>query len=52
MKQGKNPTRRQKEIIKNKHLNVANWLVISQTKEMLLLEHRHTGKTKEIYFQA
>lgn len=27
MKQGKRPTRKEKELLKNKHLNPVNWLV-------------------------
>ena len=52
MRQGKKPTRRQKEIIKSKRLNLDNWLVVEQTKERLLLVHRHTGRTREIVLQA
>lgn len=52
MRQGKRPTRRQKEIIKAKRLNLENWLVVEQTKERLLLVHRHTGQTKEIVLRA
>lgn len=52
MRQGKRPTRRQKEIIKGKNLNVGNWLVVEQTKERLVIMHRYTGRTREIYLQA
>ena len=51
MRQGKNPTRRQKEIIKGKNLNLANWLVVEQTKEQLTIMHRHTGKLRVINLQ-
>lgn len=51
MRQARRPTRRQKEIIKGKNLNLANWLVVEQTKEQLTIMHRHTGKLREIRLQ-
>ena len=37
--------------IKGKNLNLANWLVVEQTKEQLTIMHRHTGKLREIRLQ-
>lgn len=53
MKNGKNPTRSQKDVIQKNHLNYANWLVIKDTSCELLIQHRvkrtcrHISKKKE-----
>jgi hypothetical protein len=49
MKQGKNPTRRQKIIIKEAGLNPENWLVCKSLPERLVLTHRYTGTEKIIF---
>ncbi|WP_198507838.1 DUF6906 family protein [Bacillus sp. FJAT-45037] len=49
MKQGKRPTRTQKESIKLSGINPNNWLVSKANGNQLLLIHRETGTTKLIY---
>lgn len=53
MKHGKNPTRKQKIMIKSARLNYENWLVIKDTAEELVIQNRQMGKTrtlrKELY---
>lgn len=49
MKNGKKPTRRQREVIKSKRLNAANWLVVKDTSIELELVHRRTGSKKIIH---
>ena len=48
MKHGKVPTVAQKKLIKSKHLNPDNWLVIKNILDVLLICHRHTGTITEI----
>lgn len=48
MKNGKTPTRRQKEEIKAAGLNPENWLIFKKTHDTLQLVHRETGTTKTI----
>ena len=48
MKHGKNPTVRQKKILKEYGLNYENWLVVKDTSTEMLIEHRATGKTRTI----
>ena len=55
MKQGKNPTRTQKEIIARKtiagkQLNPCNWLVINDTGASLTLENKASGKLTKLYY--
>ncbi|MBP0982714.1 MAG: hypothetical protein J6A19_03235 [Oscillospiraceae bacterium] len=40
MKHGKNPTRRQKQVIASHRLNPDNWFVCKDTPEVLVLERR------------
>ncbi|NLL20006.1 MAG: hypothetical protein GX262_13480 [Clostridia bacterium] len=47
-KSGKNPTRRQKEIIAAKRLNPQNWLVMKAPPGELHIVHRHTSATRVI----
>ena len=50
MKNGKNPTVRQRKLIKSSGLNVENWLVVKDTPESLVLVHRHSlSTTRTIY---
>ncbi|WP_177214626.1 DUF6906 family protein [Anaeromicropila populeti] len=42
------PTRRQKEIIENNHLISANWLVVSEQDDCMLLESKKNGRTRKI----
>ncbi|ADY55109.1 hypothetical protein Sgly_0752 [Syntrophobotulus glycolicus DSM 8271] len=48
MKHGKNPTRKQKIMIKKVGLNPDNWLVVKNTTDQLCLINRESGRTKEI----
>lgn len=48
MKHGMKPTRAEKKIIASWGLNAENWLVVKHTPEIMLVEHRLSGKTREI----
>ena len=48
MKHGKNPTRKQKKILKENGLNYENWLVCTDTPNEMIIEHRHTGTVRRI----
>ena len=48
MKQGKNPTVKQREAIAAARLNTDNWLVAKVFPDRLILVHRHTGSLCEI----
>ena len=48
MKQGKNPTRKQKENIRKAGLNPDNWLIYKNHGEKVSLIHRNTGSTRDI----
>ena len=48
MKHGKVPTVAQKKLIKSKHLNPDNWLVVKNLLDVLMICHRHTGTITEI----
>ncbi|MBO2943619.1 hypothetical protein JJQ72_06455 [Paenibacillus sp. F411] len=48
MKNGKNPTRRQKAAIKAAGFNPDNWLVFMKYGSELHIIHRNTGTTKII----
>ncbi len=48
MKHGKNPTVRQKKLLKAARLNCENWLVIKDTAEEMLVQNRQTGKIRAI----
>ena len=50
MKRGIKPTRRVKQIIKQKGLNPANWLVTKQPPGELYIMHRATGKQRIIFY--
>ena len=45
MKHGKKPTVRQSQLIKSMRLNPANWLVVKDTPEELVIVHRHSDRT-------
>ncbi|MDF2792132.1 MAG: hypothetical protein K0S80_5234 [Neobacillus sp.] len=45
MKNGKNPSKRHKQIIKSCNLNPENWLVYKVIDGRLHLVHRNTGTT-------
>lgn len=48
MKQGKNPTRAEKAVIASYNLNPANWLICKKVNDMYTLQHRLTGKLRDI----
>ncbi|WP_169908369.1 DUF6906 family protein [Metabacillus halosaccharovorans] len=48
MKQGKNPTVKQKKIIKSFGLNYENWLVAKNLDDEMHLVHRFTNTLKVI----
>jgi len=48
MKNGKRPTRREKEVIKKYNLDPRNWLVSKRNDGMLLLVHRFTNSVRQI----
>lgn len=48
MKHGKNPTRKQKMLIKAARLNYENWLVIRENAEEIVLQNRQTEKIRTI----
>ncbi len=48
MKRGTRPTRAQKILISGNRLSPANWLVTSDTKEALVIVHRHTNTVRKL----
>lgn len=48
MKHGKNPTRKQKMLIKAARLNYENWLVVKDTAEEMVVQNRQTDKIRTI----
>jgi len=50
MKQGKNPTRRQRDILKRCRLNPDNWLVVKFLTEELHVVNRQTRKVRIIRY--
>jgi len=48
MKQGKNPTKKQKIHIKSYGLNPDNWLIYKNAGDQVSLIHRFTGTTRKI----
>lgn len=48
MKNGKRPTRKEKEIMSKFRLNPSNWLVSKRNGGMLTLVHRHTNTVRQI----
>lgn len=45
---GKNPTRKQKIIIKENKLNSDNWLVLKVFKDSICIQHKVSKKIREI----
>lgn len=43
---GKNPTRQQKNIIKENNLNPQNWLVLKNPTEGLYIKHKVSGNKR------
>ena len=52
MKQGKNPTRAQKILLREKRMNPADWLVERDTPEKLVLRHRHFDTVTKIIYKG
>ena len=48
MKHGKNPTRKQKMLMKAAHYNCENWLVVKDTAVEMVIQNRQTDKTRTI----
>ncbi len=48
MKHGKNPTRRQKMLMKSARLNCENWLVIKDADKEMIIQNRQTDKVRTI----
>ena len=48
MRQAKKPTRAQRLLIKSMRLNSENWLVVTETPEVLVIRHRHSDREREI----
>lgn len=48
MKNGKNPTLKQKKFIRSHKLRCENWLVSKDTSEKMVLINRKTGKPREL----
>lgn len=46
--QGKNPTKKQKILIKSRGLNFVNWLVCTDTSVEMVIKHRISNKYKTI----
>lgn len=49
MKNGKRPTRKQKDLIKAAGLDPTTWLIAKNTSEELLLVHRYCNQTKIVF---
>ena len=45
---GKNPTRKQKILLKSLRLNPADWLICRDSQKELILKSRHTSAVKRI----
>lgn len=48
MKNGKKPSVKQCNLIKQRKLNPADWLVVKDTPTEMMLVHRHSTKTTRI----
>lgn len=48
MKNGKNPTVRQKKLLKAAHYNCENWLIVKDTAVEMVIHNRHTETTRTI----
>jgi len=48
MKHGKKPSVRQKKLMQAWSLNPADWLVVKDTQEEMLLKHRYSDKTTKV----
>ncbi len=48
MKHGKNPTLKQKKLMKAARLNCENWLVVKDTANEMVVQNRQTDKIRTI----
>lgn len=48
MKHGKAPTKAQKILLRSFRLDPANWLIIKNTSDEMVISHRHTGTIRKI----
>lgn len=48
MKNGKNPTVRQKKLLKAAHYNCENWLIVKDTAEIMVIQNRQTDRNRTI----
>ena len=48
MKNGKKPTRQQKQILLSVGMNPDNWLIVKNLPDVITFIHRETGQTKEV----
>lgn len=48
MKHGKNPTVKQKKLLKSYGLNCQNWLVVTEDNKEIKIIHRHTDTVRVI----
>lgn len=49
MKQGKNPTRQQMQVLEANKMNPKDWLIVKALTDRLECVHRHTNQTKTAY---
>lgn len=48
MKHGKNPTMKQKKLMKSARLNSDNWLVVKDTTTEMVIQNRQTDRIRTI----
>ena len=51
MKHGRRPTYKQKLLMAKNRLNYKDWLVVSDTAERMVLEHRHVFDTVKVIYK-
>lgn len=47
---GKNPTRKQKNLIQENRLNPENWLVLKVFRDKICIQHRASKKIRDLKF--
>ena len=48
MKNGKNPTKSQKQLLQQFGFQAEDWLIVKNTSTELLIQHRYTGRTRHV----
>lgn len=48
MKNGKKPTKSQKQLLQQFGFQAEDWLIVKNTSIELLIQHRYTGRTRYI----